>query len=78
MRKEHKADMMDVMPTTAEKLRRIRRGSGLTQQELAAKTGLSQSTIAMIENGTRKTPRPSTLTKLAEALGVSPFELLED
>lgn len=70
--------MMDTMATTAEKLRRLRRGSGFTQKELADKAGLSQSTIAMIENGTRGNPHPKTLTVLAKALNVSAFDLLED
>lgn len=70
--------MMDLMATTAQKLRRLRRGNGLTQTELAKKTGLNQSTIAMIENGARENPHPKTLTKLAEALGVTAFDLLGD
>ncbi len=70
--------MIEMMATTGEKLKRLRRGSGLTQVELAGKAGISQSTIAQIETGEPKTPHPRTLKKLAEALGVRPFELLED
>ncbi len=70
--------MIRMMSSTGEKLKRLRRGNGLTQVELADKAGVSQSTIAQIETGERKTPHPRTLTKLSEALGVEPFELLED
>jgi transcriptional regulator with XRE-family HTH domain len=34
--------------------------------------------VAQIESGARPNPHPSTLGKLAEALDVSPAELLED
>ncbi len=70
--------MIEMVVTTGEKLKRLRRGSGLTQAELADKAGISQSTIAQIETAERKTPHPRTLKKLAEALGAEPFELLED
>ncbi len=46
---------------------RVRRN--LTQGELAAKAGVSQSTIAHIENG-KKDPSLSTLKKIATALDV--------
>ena len=52
-----------------KELRRIRKLKGLTQVELAALSGVSQYTITEIETG-RREPRPSTLHKLAEALGV--------
>lgn len=63
---------------TGEKLKRYRRGSGLTQKELAQKAGVTQSTVTQIETGTIAEPRPRTLTKLANALGVTPTDLLDD
>jgi transcriptional regulator with XRE-family HTH domain len=63
---------------TAEKLKRYRRGAGLTQVELAERAGVAQSTITMIETSQIAEPRPHTLRVLAEALGVSPMELLDD
>jgi len=53
-----------------EELRRLRKLKGLSQQDLAAKSGVSQYTITEIETGRRSDPRPSTLRKLAKALGV--------
>jgi transcriptional regulator with XRE-family HTH domain len=51
-------------------LRRLRRDAGLTQEKLSIATGLSQTYISGIENGTRN-PSFKTLDKLAKALGVS-------
>lgn len=42
----------------------------LTQEELAAKSGVSRATIAALEGGNKKTASVTTLMKLAEALGV--------
>lgn len=53
-------------------LRRRRRTAGLTQEELAARAGLSARGIADLERGVRRTPRRDTLTLLVRALGGSP------
>jgi transcriptional regulator with XRE-family HTH domain len=66
------------MATTGEKLKRLRRAQTLTQLELAEKSGVAQSTIVSLERGDRKEPRPATLRKLSQALGVESIELLED
>lgn len=71
-------DMLLDVATTGEKLKRLRRGRGMTQADLAEASGVAQSTIAQIERATRKEPRPGTLKKLAPALGVEIAELLED
>jgi transcriptional regulator with XRE-family HTH domain len=70
--------MLTTVATTGKKLRRLRRGKAMTQETLAEKAGMSPSTIVEIENGKRKSPHPGTLGKLAEALDVSPADLLED
>ena len=70
--------MMMAMATTGEKLRRLRRGQAMTQEELASASGVSPSTIVAIERGERASPHPGTLGKLAKALGVTPADLLED
>ena len=57
-------------------LRWWRRARGLTQRELAARSGVQQRTISRIESGLVEEPRTRTLTKLAGALGVEPFDLL--
>jgi predicted ATPase/transcriptional regulator with XRE-family HTH domain len=53
-------------------LRRRRRAVGLTQEELAARAGLSARGIADLERGVRRTPRRDTVTLLVRALGGSP------
>lgn len=63
---------------TGEKLRRERRAAGLTQVQLAARSGVAQSTIAQIEGGVRKNPHPRTLKSLAGALEMEARELLPD
>ena len=52
-----------------------REHKGLTQQTLASQTGISQTTVAQIENGTRQ-GSIKTLTSLAEALGLKADDLL--
>ena len=63
---------------TGEKLKRERRAAGLTQAELADRSGVAQSTIAQIEGRVRKNPHPRTLKNLAEALGLEARDLLPD
>ncbi len=55
-------------------LERLRRDAHLSQLELEAKSGVSQTTISAIENG-RVNPGVLTLKKLADALGI-PLEKL--
>ncbi len=57
-----------------ERLRQLRVDANMTQEELAAATDLTQSTISRLEKGGRL-PRPKTLRRLAEALGVEPEDL---
>lgn len=56
-------------------VRRLRELRALSQRELAARAGLSVTTVNRIEIGQRK-PIPRTVRKLAGALGVSPEQLL--
>ena len=58
------------------RLRELRLRRALNQRELAARAGLTQATVVALERG-RSEPRPSTLRKLAAALGVDPGELWE-
>jgi transcriptional regulator with XRE-family HTH domain len=51
-------------------LRQLRRDSGLTQRELAAKSGVPQSTVAEIEVGQRE-PSLTLLSRIAESAGQS-------
>lgn len=50
-------------------LRIVRERSGLSQEELAAKAGITRTAVANLERGASRS-RPSTAYRLAEALGV--------
>ncbi|MFD2441049.1 helix-turn-helix domain-containing protein [Paracoccus kondratievae] len=54
---------------------RLRREKGLTQEEVEARSGLSQQYLSGLENG-RRNPTVITLYELAQALGVSHVELV--
>jgi transcriptional regulator with XRE-family HTH domain len=56
---------------------RLRELRALSQRELAARANLSVTTVNRIETGKRK-PIPRTVRRLAEALGVTPQELLAE
>jgi HTH-type transcriptional regulator, competence development regulator len=58
------------------RLKDVRQRKALTQQQLAEKAGVNRVTIARIEGG-KDEPLPTTLRKVADALGVDPEELLE-
>ena len=59
-----------------QKLRDLRRRRVLTLRELEEESGVSYNTIWRIENGHREA-RPSTIRKLAAALGVEPEKLVK-
>ena len=52
------------------KIKALRLGRGLTQQQLADKLNINRSTISNYENGNRE-PRLNELAAIASALGVS-------
>ncbi len=60
--------------TFGELLKHFRLMAGLSQEDLAAKAGLSPRGISDLERGVRRAPRPSTLTLLANALGLADQE----
>ena len=53
------------------RVKELREKKRMTQDELAAKSGVSRSLICMLESGERTTTTTSTIEKLADALGVS-------
>jgi transcriptional regulator with XRE-family HTH domain len=59
-----------------EQLKRLRTEKGLSQVRLAARAEVDPSTLNQVERGARD-PSPATLRKLARALDVSLFELME-
>ena len=52
-------------------LRRYRTAAALSQEELAARAGLSPRGISDLERGARTAPRLETVRLLADALGLS-------
>jgi transcriptional regulator with XRE-family HTH domain len=61
-----------------DEVRRIREQKRWTQEQLAVRSGVPQSTISRIENSSTKRGVPIfTLQKIAEALGCSVEELLK-
>ncbi|MEQ1715193.1 MAG: helix-turn-helix transcriptional regulator [Hyphomicrobium sp.] len=67
---------MDMRKLVGENVRRIRLKKGLTQERLVEVSGISQQYISGLESG-RRNPTVVTLHELAQALGVSPVDLLK-
>ena len=57
-------------------LKEKRKSSGLSLKRLSFITGISDSELLKIENGTRKKPSWEHLCKIAKALKFHPFEVL--
>jgi transcriptional regulator with XRE-family HTH domain len=61
---------------TTNRIKELRSRRGLSQEELAERSGLSLRTIQRIENG-ETDPRGDSLRRLADSLGTSPDELAD-
>jgi predicted ATPase/DNA-binding XRE family transcriptional regulator len=61
--------------TFGDLLRRHRYAAGLTQEDLAERTGLTPQAISLLERGERRRPHRYTVQKLAEALELEGGEL---
>ncbi len=59
------------------KLRRARERKVLSMRELSRLSGVANDGIIAYERGDQE-PRPSTIRKLAAALGIDPADLLAD
>lgn len=62
------------LPTGLAFLRDWRLANGYSQTRLGELAGVRQATIADLERGLYM-PRPSTVRKLAQALGITPMQL---
>lgn len=60
-----------------QRIRRLRVAAGMTQAELARRTGIHRPNIARVEAG-RHTPSLETLGRLADAMGIAPSKVLLD
>ncbi|MFE9192904.1 ATP-binding protein [Micromonospora sp. NPDC007208] len=59
-----------MIPVIGEAVRELRRRSALTQEDLAAKTGLSVRHLRDLEAGRIARPRPTTMLLLSDAFGL--------
>ena len=66
---------MDMRKLVGDNCARIRREKGLTQEQLADRSGLTQQYLSGLERGNRN-PTIVTVYELAQALGVSHLDLL--
>ena len=57
--------------TMSFRIKEIRDERKMTQEELAAKSGVSRTIISGLENGTLSTTTTQTLSKIAKALDTS-------
>ncbi len=67
--------MLNLGGDKMEKLKLYRQKMGLTQEELAKKSGISRVTISALENGRQETTTNTTIIALAGALGISAGDL---
>ena len=62
--------------TLGERLKAVRRRLGMSQEELALRSGVTKEAIEVVESGKRLYMRSDHLARLVKALGVSADELL--
>ena len=60
-----------------ERIKHIRKESGVTQKQLAEKLGMTQAAIVQFESE-KSNPKIDTLKKIANALNVSVTDFLDD
>jgi tetratricopeptide (TPR) repeat protein/transcriptional regulator with XRE-family HTH domain len=61
----------DNLSALGDRLRAHRRSAGISQQELAERSGLTVRMISNLESGRTRWPFPNSLRRLADALGLS-------
>jgi len=71
------SDMEYLRKKISDKIKKLRKTKGLDQQTLAQRTGLTRSYISLLEGG-KKMAAISSLSRIADALGVRVGEFFED
>lgn len=66
---------MDMRKLVGRNVQRIRKARGLTQEQLAERSGFSQQYLSDLERG-RRNPTVVSLYELAQALESTPVELV--
>ncbi len=69
--------MEEVREVELKGLRALRRSRGMRQEDLAEAIGSDQYSVSQWERGVRS-PRPTTIKRLADALGVEPQDLFAE
>lgn len=67
---------MDMRKLVGRNAARIRKDKGMTQEQMAERSGLSQQHLGRLEQG-RRNPTFVTLYEIAVALGVTPIDLID-
>ena len=63
--------VMTELAAFGRELRRLRTSAGLSQEQLAERSGVSVRTIRSLEKASARRPRPSTVGRLADALDLT-------
>ncbi len=66
------------MRDIGKRIKYFRQKLGLSQFELSQRSNVSQASIARIEANQQKNPKKKTIEKLADALGISLSQLMEE
>lgn len=61
-----------------EKLRQLKKKSQMTNQQIAEKSNIPESTVARIFSGKTPNPTVATVVAMARAMGGSPADLMND
>ena len=67
---------METMTTLGDRVRELRKARGWSQQRLGDEAGVTAQTVWLLETHQLKDVKLSTLSKIAEAMGVSLTDLL--
>ena len=67
---------IEYLQVFGKRVRELRKERGLSQVELASKVGIDRSYMGFLERGERN-PSLEMIAKIAEALSVTPDELLK-
>jgi transcriptional regulator with XRE-family HTH domain len=65
------------MEVDVNKLVELRINEGLSQRQLAARAGVTNTSVWKLESG-KGGVRPQTLKKIADVLGVKPMDLMKE
>ena len=68
--------MVDIQKKFGDKIRNLRKQKGISQEELAFKSGLHRTYISDVERGARNISLQN-IEKISKALRVTPQKLLE-